>query len=130
MNVAVTGPTKSLVITGPVALDNTSLVGFDISSKIHGIAALGGLKTGLTTHFDKLRVNVRMTDAGVVVDQIEAVIEGLGELTGSGTVSPTDQLDFNLLVKVAVGECYEQGWHRCYHRIQRIRRASTCHRHY
>jgi AsmA protein len=100
MNVAVTGPTKSLVITGPVALDNTSLVGFDISSKIHGIAALGGLKTGLTTHFDKLRVNVRMTDAGVVADQIEAVIEGMGELTGSGTVSPTDQLDFNLLVKV------------------------------
>jgi hypothetical protein len=42
-----------------------------------------------------------MTDAGVVADQIEAVIEGLGELTGSGTVSPTDQLDFNLLVKVA-----------------------------
>jgi len=101
MNVAVTGPTKSLVITGPIALDNTSLVGFDISSKIHGIAALSGLKTGLTTHFDKLRVNVRMTDAGVVADQIEAVIEGLGELTGSGTVSPADQLDFNLLVKVA-----------------------------
>jgi AsmA protein len=101
MNLAVTGPTKSLVITGPIALDNTSLVGFDISSKIHGIAALSGLKTGLTTHFDKLRVNVRMTDAGVVADQIEAVIEGLGELTGSGAVSPTDQLDFNLLVKVA-----------------------------
>ncbi|MGB8543217.1 MAG: AsmA family protein [Candidatus Acidiferrales bacterium] len=101
MNMAVTGPTKSLVITGPIALDNTSLVGFNISSKIHGIAALGSLKTGDTTHFDKLRANVRMTDAGVVAGQIESVIEGMGELTGSGTVSPTDQLDFNLLVKVA-----------------------------
>ncbi len=101
MNMAVTGPTKSTAIIGPVALDNTSLVGFDFSSKIHGIAALSGLKTGDTTHFDKLRANVRMTDAGVVADQIEAVIEGMGELTGSGTVSPTNQLDFNLLVKVA-----------------------------
>jgi len=101
MNMAVTGPTKSLVITGPIALDNTSLVGFDISSKIHGIAALSGMKSGDTTHFDKLRTNVRMTDAGVVADQIESVIEGMGELTGSGTVSPADQLDFNLLVKVA-----------------------------
>jgi AsmA protein len=101
MNAAVTGPTKSLVITGPIALDNTSLLGFDISSKIHGIAALSGMKSGDTTHFDKLRANVRMTDTGVVADQIEAVIAGMGELTGSGTVSPTDQLDFNLLVKVA-----------------------------
>jgi AsmA protein len=101
MNVAMTGPTESLVITGPIALDNTSLVGFDISSKIHGIAALSGLKTGNTTHFDKLRANVRKTNSGVVADQIEAVIEGMGELTGSGTVSPTNQIDFNLVVKVA-----------------------------
>jgi hypothetical protein len=36
-----------------------------------------------------------------VVDKIDAVIAGMGELTGSGTVSPTDQLDFNLHVRVA-----------------------------
>jgi AsmA protein len=101
MSASITGSTKSLVITGPVALDNTSLVGFDISSKIHGIAALGGMKSGDTIHFDKLRANVRMTDAGVVADQIEAVITGMGRLTGSGTISPTNQLDFNLMVNVA-----------------------------
>ena len=101
MNMAITGSTKSSIVTGPVALDNTSLVEFDVSSKIHGIAALGGMKSGDTTHFDRLRANVRKTDAGVVADQVEAVIEGMGELSGSGTVSPADQLDFNLLVKVA-----------------------------
>jgi AsmA protein len=101
MNVAVTGPIKSLVISGPIALDNTSLVGFDISSKIHGIAALSGMKTGLTTRFDKLRMNVRMTDSGVIANQIEAVIAGMGQLTGSGTISPTNQIDFNLVVNVA-----------------------------
>jgi AsmA protein len=101
MNLAVTGQPKSLDITGPITLDNTRLVGFDIGSKIHGIAALSRVKTGDTTGFESLRVNVRITDAGVVADKINAVIEGMGELTGSGTISTADQLDFNLTVKGA-----------------------------
>ena len=101
MNMAITGHAKAAVIIGPIALDNVSLVGFDVGSKIHGIAALSGVKTGDTTNFRKLTVNVHITDAGVVADNIEAVIEGMGELSGSGTVSPTDQLDFNLTVKNA-----------------------------
>jgi len=101
MNLAITGHAKSLVITGPIALDNTRLVGFDIGSKIHGVAALSGLKTGDTTDFEKLSVNVRITNTGVVADKIDAVIPAVGALTGSGTVSPADQLDFDLVVKVA-----------------------------
>jgi AsmA protein len=101
LNLAVTGPAKSLVITGLITLDNTRLVGFDIGSKIHGIAALSGLKTGDTTDFEKLRINVRVTNAGVVADKIDAVIPAMGELTGSGRVLPTNQLDFDLVVKVA-----------------------------
>ena len=93
MNMAITGHAKSAVIIGPIALDNVSLVGFDVGSKIHGIAALGGVKTGDTTKFQKLNVNVHITDAGVVADNVEAVIEGMGELSGSGTVSPADQLE-------------------------------------
>ena len=46
-------------------------------------------------------LNVRMTNAGVVAENIDAVIGGMGELTGSGTVSPADQLDFNLILKGA-----------------------------
>ncbi|MGA8406946.1 MAG: AsmA family protein [Candidatus Acidiferrales bacterium] len=101
MNLSITGLTKALVITGPIALDNVRLVGFDIGSKIHGIAALSGVKTGDATDFQKLRVNVRITNAGVVANGIDAVIPAMGELTGSGTVSPSNQLDFNLIVKVA-----------------------------
>jgi AsmA protein len=99
MNLAVAGHAKSPVITGPVALDNVRLVGFDVGSKIHGIAALSGVKTGDTTNFQKLRLNVHVTDAGVAADDIEATIWGMGELVGNGTVSPADQLDFNLTVK-------------------------------
>ena len=101
LNLLAHGQAKALVISGPIALDNVKLVGFDIGSKIHGIAALSGMKTGDTTDFEKLRVTVRITEAGVLANNIDAVIPAMGELSGAGTVSPANQLDFNLLVKVA-----------------------------
>jgi AsmA protein len=101
LDLAIKGPVKAPVITGPIALNNTRLVGFDIGTKIHGIAALSGVKTGDSTEFEKLRVYVRVTNSGVVADKIEAVIPAMGELTGSGTVSADNQLDFNLVAKVA-----------------------------
>ncbi len=100
LNLAIDGPAKSLVISGPIALDNTHIVGFDIGSKIHGIAAMSGLKTGDTTTIDKLRMNVHITNAVVVVDKIDAVIPAVGELTGSGTVTSPDRLDFNLVARI------------------------------
>jgi AsmA protein len=104
LNLAVHGQAKALAIAGPLALANTRLVGFDVGSKIHGIAALSGMKTGDTTEFERLRVNVRMTNAGVTAERIDAVIGGMGELTGSGTVSPANQLDFNLILKGATAK--------------------------
>ena len=98
LNLAVAGQARALTISGAIALDNTRLVGFDISTKVHGIAALGGVKSSDTTEFEKLRADVRMTNAGVTVTRIEAVIPAMGELSGSGTVSAADQLDFNLVM--------------------------------
>ena len=104
LNLVIVGHAKSLVISGPIELDNTRLVGFDIGSKIHGIAALSGLKTGDTTNIEKLRVSVRITDTSIVADKIDAVIPAVGELTGRGTVSSTDQLDFNLIARIESAE--------------------------
>ena len=101
LDLAVHGQAKALAISGPIALANTRLVGFDVGSKIHGIAALSGVKTGDTTEFERVRVNVRMTNAGMVAEHIDAVIGEMGELTGRGTVSSADQLDFNLILKGA-----------------------------
>jgi AsmA protein len=100
MNLAITGPAKALVIIGTIAADKTRMVGFDVGSKIHGIAAMSGVKTGDTTNIDTLRASIRISNAGVIVEKIFAVIPAMGELTGSGTVTPADQLDFNLIAKV------------------------------
>jgi AsmA protein len=101
INLAVTGPPKSLIITGPIAIENTRLVGFDVSAKIHGIATLSGVKTGDTTEIEKLRANVRVTNGGIAANGIYAVIPAMGELNGSGTISAANQLDFNLVAKVS-----------------------------
>jgi AsmA protein len=101
LNLAVDGQPQALAIAGALALDNTKLVGFDIGSKIHGIAALSGIKTGDTTEFEKLRVNVHITNAGVTARDIDAIIPAMGDLTGAGTVSAENQLDFHLIAKVA-----------------------------
>ncbi len=100
MNLAVAGPAKSLVITGPIAMDNARLVGFDVGSKIHGIASLSGVKTGDTTEIQRLQVNVRVTNGGILANDIYAVIPALGELNGKGTISAANQLDFDLVAKV------------------------------
>ena len=101
LSLAIEGPTKALVITGPMELHNTRMVGFDIGNKIHGIAALSGVKTGDTTEIEKLRVTVRITNSGVAAEKIDAVLPAMGELTGSGTVAHDNQLDFNLIAHVA-----------------------------
>ncbi len=101
LDMSMKGQAKALTIAGNIAADNTKMVGFDVGSKIHGIAALSGVKTGDTTNIATLRATVRITNAGVTVSNIDAIIPEMGELNGSGTVSPANQLDFNLTVQVA-----------------------------
>ena len=98
MDLAVTGQESSLVIAGPITVDNTRLVGFDVGSKIHGIAALSGVQTGNTTEFKRLHMDVRVTNSGAAVEKLDAVIVAMGEVSGSGRVSSDDQVNFHLVV--------------------------------
>ncbi|WP_213807602.1 AsmA family protein [Granulicella sp. dw_53] len=97
----ITGSTKDSVIAGPVEVDNTHLAGFDLGSKMSGMAALGGVKTGDTTSIQTLRTNVRVTDAAVRADSIYALLPALGEVSGGGTVAPGGALNFSLNLKLS-----------------------------
>jgi AsmA protein len=99
-NFTIKGSPQDNVITGSYEIKNTKLVGYDLGSKIAGIAALGGIKTGDTTVIDVSRANVRITKAGSESTKIYSVLPALGESTGSGTVSPSGQLNFHLISKV------------------------------
>jgi AsmA protein len=99
-NFAIKGTADDNVIVGSYEIRNTKLVGYDLGSKIVGIAAMGGIKTGDTTEITISRANMRVTKAGSQTTNIYSVLPALGESTGSGTVSPSGQLNFHLISKV------------------------------
>ena len=92
---------KTTSSPAPTRSKTPQLVGYDLGSKIVGIAALGGIKTGDTTVIDISRADMRITKAGSETTNIYSVLPALGESTGSGTVSPSGALNFHLISKVS-----------------------------
>jgi AsmA protein len=99
-NFAIKGSAKDNVIVGSYEIKNTQLVGYNLGSKIVGIAAMGGIKTGDTTAIEISRADMRITKSGSESTNIYSVLPALGESTGSGTVSPSGELNFHLISKV------------------------------
>ena len=99
-NFAIKGSPNDNVITGSYEIKNTQLEGYNLGSKIVGIAALGGIKTGDITAITISRADVRITKSGSESTNIYSVLPALGESTGSGTVSPSGELNFHLISKV------------------------------
>jgi AsmA protein len=100
----VTGLPNDLTITGPIQLNKTREVGFDLGSRMRGVAALSRINSGDTTSIENLQANLRITKDGTEVDEVYVRIPAIGVITGSGTVSPTSDLDFALSVKVTAAQ--------------------------
>ena len=94
-NLAITGPATDTSLAGPIEIDNTRLVGFDLGSKIQGLNPFGG--TGGGTDIQKLAANLDSTPQVTKISNIEANLPQIGTATGSGTVSPSGALDFNMV---------------------------------
>jgi AsmA protein len=95
---AITGPATATSIAGPVEIDNTKLAGFDLGSKIEGLAHMGG--TGGGTAIQTLKTTVNSTPATTQFSNILGVVPAIGTATGSGSVSAAGDLNFNLLAKL------------------------------
>jgi AsmA protein len=95
------GPLDKLVSTGWVKMSNTALAGFNLGSKLSAISALTGKSTGNDTTIQNLSSDVRYAPEGTRLDKIDLVIPSLGTVTGAGTVSPSNQLDFKMLANLA-----------------------------
>ncbi len=96
---AISGPTNAIVIAGPVELLNSQLAGFDLGGKIQGINPLGGTSGG--TEIQKLSADVNQSPQGTHFTNIDAEIPKIGSATGEGTVSPSEELNFQLSAKIA-----------------------------
>jgi len=96
-----TGPVDKLVTSGSVKMENTSLGNFDLGSRLSAISALAGKQTGNVTEIKNLSSDVKMSPEGTQASNINLDVPSIGVMTGGGTVSPTDQLAFNM--KATVG---------------------------
>lgn len=99
-NFTVEGPADSLVTTGILSAKNTRLTGFDLGSRIVTIADLAGIKVGPDTDFENLSANIDVGPKGMRVQEISVVAPTIGDLSGAGTVSPTNALDFKMKAAV------------------------------
>ena len=98
-NLAITGPVNAVTIAGPVEIDNTQLTGFDLGSKIQGMNPIGGTSNG--TEIQKLSAVVNNSPQGTRLSDIDAEVPKIGTATGEGTVSPSEELNFQLNAKIA-----------------------------
>jgi AsmA protein len=95
----ITGPVTALVMSGPVRIDNTQLAGFDLGQKLAGIQALTGAKTGSNTTIQVLSTNLHYGPDGIQTNNLIANVGGLGSATGNGSISPSNALNYHLLIK-------------------------------
>jgi AsmA protein len=98
-HLAVTGPVNAITIAGPIELDNSSLQGFDLGARIQGINPISGTSNG--TEIQKLSAVVDNSPQGTRFTNIDAEIPKIGTATGEGTVSPSEELNFQLNAKIA-----------------------------
>jgi AsmA protein len=100
-DLTINGPVDKLVIAGPVRLVNTKLAHFDMGSKLSAISALSGAKTGQDTTIQNFSSNVHVAPNGIQTENINLVIPAIGTLTGNGTISPQNMLDYKMTASLS-----------------------------
>jgi AsmA protein len=96
-----TGPLNKLVSTGWVKMSNAGLEGFSLVSKLSAIPGLAGKQGGNDTAIQNLSCDVRNAPDVTRLDKINAVIPSLGTVTGAGTISPNQELNFKMLATLS-----------------------------
>jgi len=100
----IAGPADKLVITGPVRLTNTKLVGFDLGSKLGALAAFTGkAPSGPDTTIQNASLNARVAPEGTRADAINLTVPAFAVITGAGTISPAGALDFKMIANLHGG---------------------------
>jgi AsmA protein len=97
VNFTIVGPVNKLAETGTVRMQNSALAGFSLGSKMSALSALGGKGAGeKDTTIQNFSANVHATPESTRADNINLVVPPLGTVTGAGTVSASNALDFKM----------------------------------
>ena len=100
VDVASLGPLDRLVTTGTMNADDVRLNNFDLGSKLKTIQQLAGIQADPRTTIQTLSANLTVAPDGTAVRDVRLVADAVGELTGSGTISPQHALNFQMRATV------------------------------
>ncbi len=99
-NLALDGLLEKLVTTGTLEVANVKLAGFNLGSKMSGIGALAGLRTGADTTIETMSSRLRIAPEGIRADDLSIIVPALGTVTGAGTIASNNALNFRMLAKL------------------------------
>ncbi|MGA8153249.1 MAG: AsmA family protein [Terriglobales bacterium] len=102
-NFTIVGPLDKLVINGPVQLANSKLAGFDLGSKMSAISALAGVKSGSDTTIQNFSTDAHVSLEGISTQNINLNVPSIGVVTGNGTISPQNALNYQMSAKLSGG---------------------------
>jgi len=102
-NFTITGPTDKLVIDGPVQLVNTKLAGYDLGSKLSAVAKLAGVNASKDTTIQNFSTNAHVAPDGIQTKNVNLNVPTIGVITGNGTISPQNTLNYQMNAKFSGG---------------------------
>ena len=98
VNFKITGPLASPVISGPVQVADTTLVGYNLGAQIGSLASFAGKAiSNPDTYVKSMSCETTATLAGSTSTDIQADIPSVATSTGSGTASPDGTLHYEIL---------------------------------
>jgi hypothetical protein len=104
VKLAMEGPTDRLVTTGNIALNNTTLAGFDMGAKMAAIEMLTGIQRNANTQIQTVSGNIRVAPEGSTAENLQLIVPSIGELAGGGSVGASSKaLDFKMTAKLHSG---------------------------
>jgi AsmA protein len=100
-NLNLEGPVERMVTSGTVDVQNAHLAGFDLAKKMSALSALAGMKGGQDTLIQMMSSNLRIAPEGIRTDNLNLVVANIGQITGAGTISANNALNFKMLAKLS-----------------------------
>src|SRR5262249_37356416 len=97
----IVGPLDKLVINGPVQVSNTTLAGFNLGSKMSAVSAISGVKTGSDLNVQNLSTMAHVAPDGISTQNVNLNLPQLGVVTGNGTISPQNALNYTMNAKLS-----------------------------
>ena len=100
-NLALDGAIDKLVTTGTLDLANVKLANFNLGIEDGAIATLAGIRTSSDTTIQSMSSRLRIAPEGIRADALSIVIPELGTVTGAGTMSAANALNFKMAAKLS-----------------------------